>query len=75
MRPAGSTVGDGWEDRLRRVNLPVGYDDWRAAVVLAREGGELKLGFEDGSDGRMSASARTCTINGGSPAARCARAM
>jgi len=50
------TLGDGWEDRLQRVNLPVGYDDWRAAVVLAREGGALRLGFEDGSDGRLPAS-------------------
>ncbi len=49
-------LGDGWEDRLQRVNLPVGYADWRAAVVLERGGGSLKLGFEDGSDGRLSAS-------------------
>ena len=49
-------LGEGWDDRLRRVNLPVGYPDWRAAVVLTREGGALKLGFEDGSDGRLSAS-------------------
>ena len=49
-------IGDGWADRLRRVNLPVGYADWRAGVVLAREGGRLKLGFEDGSDGSLSPS-------------------
>jgi len=49
-------LGTGWEDRLQRVNLPVGYADWRAAVVLARDAGALKLGFEDGSDGRLSAS-------------------
>ena len=50
------TLGQGWEDRLQRVNLPVGYADWRSAVVLAREGGSLKIGFEDGSDGRLFAS-------------------
>ena len=49
-------LGVGWDDRLRRVNLPVGYPDWRAAVVLARKGGALRLGFEDGSDGRLPAS-------------------
>lgn len=49
-------LGGGWEDRLRIVNLPVGYADWRAAVVLARESGSLRLGFEDGSDGRLPAS-------------------
>ncbi len=47
-------VGQGWPGRLRALNLPVGYADWRAAVVLARESGALRLGFEDGSQGRLS---------------------
>ncbi|MBV7256620.1 PBP1A family penicillin-binding protein [Pacificimonas sp. WHA3] len=44
-------LGDGWPERLRGVNLPVGYDDWRAAVVLAKNAGRLTLGFADGSEG------------------------
>src|SRR3546814_2383958 len=26
-------LGEGWEGRLRALNLPVGYDDWRAAEI------------------------------------------
>ena len=56
--PAGQiALGEGWEGRLRGLNLPVGYDDWRAAVVLAKGGGTATLGFEDGSQGSMPASA------------------
>src|SRR3546814_6642421 len=40
-------------DLLRALNLPVGYDDWRAAVVLSKSGGSATLGFEDGSRGQM----------------------
>src|SRR3546814_9867181 len=42
-----------WEGRLRALNLPVGYDDWRVAVVLSKSGGVATLGFEDGSRGQM----------------------
>ena len=55
--PAGKIeLGDGWRGRLTGVIVPLGYDTWRRAVVLAREGGALKLGFEDGSEGRLPAS-------------------
>ncbi len=46
-------LGDGWAARLRALNLPVGYDDWRAAVVLSKSGGTATLGLEDGSQGAM----------------------
>lgn len=54
-RGASDTIelGDGWDARLRALNLPVGYDDWRAAVVLSKDGGTIRLGFEDGKEGRM----------------------
>ncbi len=60
-------LGDGWDRRLRAVNLGTGYDEWRAAVVLAREGGGFRLGFEDGSEGRMAAGDATMA-RGGEPA-------
>ncbi len=44
-------LGDGWEQRLRDVNLPVGYDDWVSAAVLEKGGNRLTLGFVDGSRG------------------------
>ncbi|MFN7173858.1 MAG: penicillin-binding protein 1A, partial [Thermaurantiacus tibetensis] len=46
-------LGDGWPARLRALDLPVGYESWRAAVILARTGGGFRLGFEDGSTGTM----------------------
>ena len=46
-------LGEGWETRLKALNLPVGYDNWRAAVVLANSGGEISLGLTDGSRARM----------------------
>ncbi|MFQ3595415.1 MAG: PBP1A family penicillin-binding protein, partial [Sphingomonadaceae bacterium] len=51
--PAEIELGDGWERRLRAVNLPVGYPEWRAAVVLAKEAGRMRLGFADGSTGTL----------------------
>ena len=60
-------LGDGWDRRLRAVNLGTGYDEWRAAVVLGRDGGGFRLGFEDGSEGRMAAGDATMA-RGGQPA-------
>jgi len=49
-----TSIGQGWQTRLQDANLPVGYDDWLPAVVLAREGGAIRLGFEDGGEGWLS---------------------
>jgi penicillin-binding protein 1A len=46
-------TGEGWAGRLRAVNLPTGYEEWRAAVVLAKDGGSARLGFTDGSEGTL----------------------
>lgn len=46
-------LGDGWEDRLRAVPVGAGFPDWRVAVVLAKDGSGLTLGFSDGTKGRM----------------------
>ncbi|MGL6042604.1 MAG: penicillin-binding protein 1A, partial [Sandaracinobacteroides sp.] len=45
--------GEGWEGRLRAVPVGAGMPDWRMAVVLGAGGGGLRLGFGDGSTGRM----------------------
>jgi penicillin-binding protein 1A len=60
-------LGEGWERRLRAVNLGTGYDDWRAAVVLGRDGAGFRIGFEDGTEGRMAAGDATMA-RGGQPA-------
>ncbi len=61
-------LGEGWDRRLRALNLGVGFDDWRAAVVLARGAEGFRLGFEDGSEGRMAAG-DALLPRGGQPAA------
>ncbi len=50
-------VSDGWRNELAAARFGVGYDDWRAAVVLSKEGGSATIGFTDGSTGTLPASA------------------
>jgi penicillin-binding protein 1A len=45
--------GEGWDGRLRSVPVGAGMPDWRMAVVLASDGSGFRLGFTDGSTGRM----------------------
>ena len=58
-------LGEGWAERLRSVNLPVGYADWHAAVVLSKSGSQMTLGFEDGHEGTMSRSSADLANRGG----------
>lgn len=52
-------LGEGWEKRLNALVVPLGYEDWRAAVVLEKQGGTAVLGFADGTRGRMPADQAT----------------
>lgn len=62
-------LGEGWAGRLRGLNLPVGYDDWRAAVILSNDGSAAELGFEDGTTGRLLRSNAPQVLRGvGTPA-------
>lgn len=47
--------GEGWRARLIAAQAGVGYDNWRAAVVLGKSGSTATLGFEDGSTGELPA--------------------
>ncbi|MEX6724209.1 penicillin-binding protein 1A [Parapedomonas caeni] len=47
--------GEGWHRRLNALDVPVGYAEWQAAVVLAKQGSTSRLGFVDGSTGVMPA--------------------
>lgn len=49
-------VDDGWRSRLALAAFGVGYDDWRKAVVLSKDGGAATIGFVDGSTGTLPAS-------------------
>jgi penicillin-binding protein 1A len=62
-------LGEGWPQRLRALNLPVGYNDWRAAVILSNNHAVAEIGFEDGSTGRLPRSNAPQVLRGvGTPA-------
>ncbi|HEX8643756.1 MAG TPA: PBP1A family penicillin-binding protein [Allosphingosinicella sp.] len=70
-RPSGLTIdveGD-WRTRLGQAGYGVGDPDWRAAVVLAKSGGEANIGFLDGSTGALPSSLASMPQRGtGTPA-------
>lgn len=47
------TAGEKWRDNLASANIGVGYEDWQAAVVIAKGQQAVQLGFVDGSTGAM----------------------
>ncbi|HEY0113476.1 MAG TPA: PBP1A family penicillin-binding protein [Allosphingosinicella sp.] len=47
-----SVDGD-WQGELARAPFGVGYDDWRAAAVLSKQGQSATIGFADGSTGTL----------------------
>lgn len=48
---------DQWASRLASSFIGIDYDGWRIAAVLSKNGGEARIGFADGSTGRLPASA------------------
>jgi penicillin-binding protein 1A len=46
-------LGDGWQGRLAAVSAPIGLYDWRMAVVVDAGGNEARVGFADGTEGRV----------------------
>jgi penicillin-binding protein 1A len=45
-----------WRAQLAAAPFGTGYDTWRAAVVLSKEGDSAQLGFVDGTTGTLPAS-------------------
>lgn len=45
--------GDNWQGALLNTNIALDYEDWRAAIVIARDGDAWRLGFADGSEGSL----------------------
>ena len=60
-------TGDGWEGRLRAAPVGAGVPEWKVAVVLAKDGSGMTLGFADGSRGRL-ANGDAMRAKGGVPA-------
>ncbi|WP_374293652.1 penicillin-binding protein 1A [Sphingomonas sp.] len=45
--------GDNWLQALLNTNIGVDYEDWRAGILIAREGGEWSIGFANGRTGSL----------------------
>ena len=50
---------DQWASRLASSFIGIDYDGWRIAAVLSKSSGEARIGFADGTTGRLPASAAT----------------
>ena len=62
-------MSEDWRSQLAIANYGVGYDDWRSAVVLSKDGGSAEIGFTDGTTGTLPASAASMPKRGtGTPA-------
>ncbi len=42
-----------WRSQLAIADYGVGYEDWRSAVVISRDGGAVTIGFTDGTTGTL----------------------
>jgi penicillin-binding protein 1A len=58
-----------WRSQLVIADYGVGYDDWRAAVVLEKNGGTATIGFTDGTTGTLPSSAASMPKRGAGGAA------
>ncbi|TFI56905.1 PBP1A family penicillin-binding protein [Sphingomonas parva] len=58
-----------WAPRLAAAPIGVGYDDWRAAVVLDKSGNAATIGFSDGTTASLPASAASMPKRGTATAA------
>ncbi len=56
--------GAGWYSAFASKNVGVDYDNWRAAVVIARDLRSVQLGFDDGNTGMLPESAAQMPIRG-----------
>ena len=58
-----------WRLQLAQADYGVGYEDWRAAVVLSKTGSTATIGFADGTTGTLPRSAASMPKRGGGGAA------
>ena len=61
-------IGDNWQQAFAAANIGIGYKDWKAAVVLAKDTDTARLGFADGSVGAMPSYAAQVPRKGGGAA-------
>jgi len=53
-----------WRGQLIAADYGVGYPDWRAAVVIGKSGDSATIGFTDGSQAQLPASAASMPARG-----------
>jgi penicillin-binding protein 1A len=53
-----------WAGQLDRAPVGTGFPDWRKAVVLSTGSGEARIGFSNGSQGTLPASAASMPVRG-----------
>ncbi|WP_423606894.1 penicillin-binding protein 1A [Sphingomonas sp. MS122] len=56
--------GDNWRAALLNTNINLDYEDWRAAIVIAKAGGSAEIGFGDGRTGTLPASGAQMPVRG-----------
>lgn len=56
--------GDNWRARLLNQNISLDYEDWRAAIVIAKAGGVAEIGFGNGKTGTLPASNASMPVRG-----------
>ena len=56
--------GDRWLQALLNTNIGVDYADWRAGIVIARDGDAWSIGFADGTTAELPRSAAQMPVRG-----------
>jgi penicillin-binding protein 1A len=56
--------GDAWLQALLNTNIGLDYEDWRAAIVIARAGDSFRIGFDDGRTGSLPRWAASMPVRG-----------
>lgn len=56
--------GGRWLQTLLNTNIGLDYEDWRAAIVIARQGGAWEIGFDDGRTGTLPRGAAAMPVRG-----------
>jgi penicillin-binding protein 1A len=54
-----------WRGQLDRAAVGTGFPDWRKAVVLDKPGGSARIGFTNGSEGRLASGNAAMPRRGG----------
>ncbi len=61
-------ISGSWQQAFAARNIGIDYKDWRTAVVLAKQNGVATLGFAEGTQGALPASAASTPRKGGGAA-------